>query len=100
MKKKMSNILTLLAYGALLASVVLGIVMLVNFYRWYNYSIVQPESELIITESIEKMIQQRQDYLSTALSMIQPVCYTLFSGFALLVAGLILKLEPKQIWVK
>ena len=100
MKKKVSNILTLLAFGALLASVVLGIVMLVNFYKWYNFQAIMPENELIITEAIEKLIQERQDLLSTALSMVQPVCYTLFAGFALMVAGVVVKLEPKQIWVK
>ena len=100
MKKKIANISTLLAFGALTAAVVIAIIMLVNFYKWYNFEIIIPESEQIITEALEQSIQQRQDYLSMALSMIQPVCYTLFSGFVLLITGLILKLEPKQIWVK
>lgn len=97
MKRKIANITTVVAYGALLASVVLGIIMLVNFYKWRYFEI---GDYIIQTEEIGRLLQQRNEYHTTALSLIEPVCYTLFSGFALLMSALILKLEAKQIQVK
>lgn len=97
MKRKIANIIQLVGIGALLASVVLGIIMLVNFYKWFNFEI---GDYLIETEKVLALIQERNSYQATALSMIEPVCYTLFAGFILTVVNLILKFEPKQMQVK
>lgn len=101
MKRKIATrVIELLAYGAMLASVILAIVMLVNFYKWFNFTIEYPQTMTIITPELQEAIQTRQQYQATALTMIEPVCYTLFSGFALLITALILKLQPKQTQVK
>lgn len=97
MKRKIANILQLLGIGALLASVVLGIIMLVNFYKWFNFEI---SDYLIETEKILSLIQERNGYQATALSMIEPVCYTLFASFVTTIVSTILKYEPKQMQVK
>lgn len=97
MKRKIANILQLLGIGALLASVVLGIIMLVNFYKWFNFEI---GDYLIETEKILSLIQERNGYQAAALSMIEPVCYTLFASFVTTIVSTILKYEPKQMQVK
>lgn len=105
MKKKIANLTTIMGYGALLASVVLAIIMLVNFYKCASLSSVNVTGTNIPVE-IQNAINEatnvasRREYQSVVLGLVQAVCYTLISGFALLVTGLVLRLEPKQMQVK
>ena len=107
MKRKIANITTILAYGALLASVVLAIIMLVNFYKLASVNVLQATDSNVpiaiqnaINEANSNAVALRKEYQSVIFGLVQPVCYTLFGGFVLLVTGLVLKLEPKQTQVK
>ncbi|MBP3631122.1 MAG: hypothetical protein J6J23_06540 [Clostridia bacterium] len=107
MKRKIANVTTILAYGALLASVVLAIIMLINFYKLASVDVLETTGTNIplsvqnaINEANGNAVSLRKEYQSVIFGLIQPVCYTLFSGFVLLVTGLVLKMEPKQTQVK